>query len=90
MTARRAQNSTLRTASLILPMITSPSSLPSSVLNPFIAAITPAITSATSRMSATYSTVPCPRALAGLRHQRAHVAGESHQAIHRTTSSDDD
>ena len=64
MTARPAQNSTLRTASLILPMITSPSSLPSSVLNPFIAAITPAITSATSRMSATYSTVPCPRALA--------------------------
>jgi hypothetical protein len=40
-------------------MIASPSAVPSSVLKPFIAAITPAMTSATSRISATYSTVPC-------------------------------
>ena len=53
-----AQNCTFFTASLILPMITSPSSLPSPVRKPFIAATTPAITSATSRISATYSTVP--------------------------------
>ena len=61
----RLQNCTFLTASLILLMITSPSSWPSSVLKPFIAAITPAITSATSRISATYSTVPCPASLAG-------------------------
>src|SRR5215207_3977299 len=59
--ARRPQNCTLRTASLILAMITSPSSWPWSVLKPFMAATTPAMTSATSRISATYSTVPWPR-----------------------------
>src|SRR5215207_4964255 len=55
------QNCTLRTAALILPIITSPSSWPWSVLKPFMAATTPAITRATSRISATYSTVPWPR-----------------------------
>src|SRR3954468_1868535 len=48
-------------------MIASPRAVPSSVLKPFIAAITPAMTSATSRISATYSTVPCAVWIASLR-----------------------
>src|SRR5437764_8442956 len=58
--ARRRQNWTFRTASLILPMIASPRSLPCPVRNPLRAATTPAMTRATSSMSATYSTVPWP------------------------------
>ena len=63
---------------------TSPSSLPSSVLKPFIAATTPAITRATSRIRATYSTVPWPRSPRSASDGAG--VGESEHAIHRLTS----
>jgi hypothetical protein len=53
------QNCTWLTASLIFLMIVSPSAVPSSVLKPFIAAITPAITSATRRIAAAHPLARC-------------------------------